>query len=145
MAIALTKKQEKMIAEIPSLADFSNIFLYSTKSKYDSEYIMLLDRIIGLSELHLAKWLNITPRTFRNYKKNEDLQLKDNTKEHIIMILSLYKHGTEVFGNVSLFEEWLSKANYFLDNTAPTDFLETISGIKFIDNRLTAMEYGDNV
>lgn len=43
------------------------------------------------------------------------------------------------------FELWLSQKNYLLDNRAPEDFLETISGIKFIDNRLTAIEFGENV
>jgi len=49
-AIALIKKQEKMIDEIPSLTDFSNIFLNIAKSKYAGDYFMVLDHIIGLSE-----------------------------------------------------------------------------------------------
>lgn len=30
-------------------------------------------------------------------------------------------------------------------NKAPLSFLDTISGIKWVDNRLTAMEYGENI
>lgn len=140
----LNNKQKKIIEEIPSVGDFSKVYFYTVKSKLDFEYIIILDKIIGLNDSVLAKWLNITPRTFRNYKNNSELILKDNIKEHIILILSLYKHGIEVFDNAENFELWLSKKNYLLDNRAPVDFLETISGIKFIDNRLTAIEYGEN-
>lgn len=143
--LALNKRQRSIIDEIPSVSDFSNIYFYTINSDLDTEYISILERIIGLNDKVLSKWLNITPRTFRNYKNNPQLVLKDNIKEHIILILSLYKHGLEVFENVENFEIWLAKKNHLLDNRAPIDFLETISGIKFIDNRLTAMEYGENV
>lgn len=141
----LNSRQKRIIEEIPSVGDFSNVYFYTVKSNVDAEFIAILDRIIGLNDTILSKWLNITPRTFRNYKNNDKLVLKDNIKEHIILILSLYKHGIAVFGSVKDFEFWLSQKNYLLDNRAPGDFLETISGIKFIDNRLTAMEFGENV
>lgn len=143
--ISLSNKQKKIIEEIPMVGDFSNIYFYTVKSKQDSEFISILDRIIGMNDTILSKWLNITPRTFRNYKNNSELVLKDNIKEHIILILSLYKHGIEVFDTSENFEKWLSKKNYLLDGRVPFDFLETISGIKFIDNRLTAIEFGENV
>lgn len=142
---SLSNKQKKIIEEIPMVGDFSNIYFYTVKSKQDSEFISILDRVIGMSDTILSKWLNITPRTFRNYKNNNELVLKDNIKEHIILILSLYKHGIEVFDTSENFEKWLSKKNYLLDGRVPFDFLETISGIKFIDNRLTAIEFGENV
>lgn len=141
----LNYNQKRIIEEIPSVKDFSSVYFYTITSKLDTEYIEILDKIIGLNDSILSKWLNITPRTFRNYKNNHNLVLKENTKEHIILILSLYKHGFEVFGSIENFEIWLSTKNVMLDNSAPEDFLETISGIKFIDNRLTAMEFGENV
>lgn len=141
---ALDKNQERIIKEIPSLNDFSKIYFYTIKTELDKDFIELLDKIIGLNDTILSNWLNITPRTFRNYKKKDDIVLKGNIKEHIISILSLYKHGIDVFGNTENFENWLAVKNYLLDNKAPVEFLDTISGIKFIDNRLTAIEYGEN-
>ena len=93
----------------------------------------------------MAGWLNITPKTYRSYRKNPELTLKDNLKEHLILLLSLYRHGMDVFGNKKLFEKWLITPNMLLDEKAPRQFLDTISGVKFIDNRLTAMEFGENV
>lgn len=134
-----------MIAGIPSVSDFSGIYFYTINNKSNHELVMLLDSIIGLNDSVLSDWLNITPRTYRNYKQNTDVVLKGNVKEHIVLLLSLYKHGVEVFGNTADFEHWLTEKNRLLDNEAPYSFLTTVSGIKFIDNRLTALEYGENV
>jgi len=146
MSIAtLDKRQQKILEEIPTLNDFSKIYFYTVQSKFDNDFVKTLDSMIGLNDTILSDWLSITPRTFRNYKKNTDLILKGNIKEHIVLIISLYKHGIEVFGDTDNFEKWLSMKNPLLDNQAPTSFLDTVSGIKFIDNRLSALEYGENV
>ena len=146
MSIAtLDKRQQKILEEIPTLNDFSKIYFYTVQSKFDNDFVKTLDSMIGLNDTILSDWLSITPRTFRNYKKNTDLILKGNIKEHIVLIISLYKHGIEVFGDTANFEKWLSMKNHLLDNQAPTSFLDTVSGIKFIDNRLSALEYGENV
>ena len=71
--------------------------------------------------------------------------MKPYLQEHVFILLSLFKHGIEFFGTSGKFGEWLQKENYFFDNDKPINFLDTISGIRFTDSRLTAMEYGDNV
>jgi uncharacterized protein (DUF2384 family) len=57
---------------------------------------------------------------------------------------ALIKHGIEVFETEENFVEWLEKENYFFDKKLPKEFMNTVGGIKFIDDRLTALEYGDN-
>lgn len=143
--IPFTKEQKGIISEIPSVGDDSAVYFYTSDSKSDAVLVSILEKLSSMSDPVLSRWLNITPRTFRNYKTNPDLVLKENTREHIILIISLYKHGVEVFGDVQNFESWLSKKNRLLDQKAPLEFLETGSGIKFIDNRLTAIEFGENV
>src|SRR5690606_35359 len=145
VTVTLYRKQEWIIAGILPVSDFSGIYFYTINNKSNHELVMLLDSIIGLNDSVLSDWLNITPRTYRNYKQNTDVVLKGNVKEHIVLLLSLYKHGVEVFGNTADFEHWLTEKNRLLDNEAPYSFLTTVSGIKFIDNRLTALEYGENV
>ena len=56
----------------------------------------------------------------------------------------LLAHGIEVFGTKENFETWLKKDNFFFDKKAPCDFMHTTEGIKFIDDRITGIEYGDN-
>jgi uncharacterized protein (DUF2384 family) len=59
--------------------------------------------------------------------------------------VSLIQRGTEVFGTEEKFLIWLQKENFFFDKKAPIEFVNTDKGIKFIDDRLTGMQYGDNV
>lgn len=129
--------------ELPMVNDAAAIYLRVTE-KSPRNYLKIFDELIGLSDIVVSNWLNITTRTLRNYRKSKEIELKDTTKEHIITILALYNHGIEVFDSKADFEKWLSTKNMLLDNKAPLEFLDTISGIKLIDNRLTAMEFGEN-
>ncbi|WP_353135829.1 antitoxin Xre/MbcA/ParS toxin-binding domain-containing protein [Pseudopedobacter sp.] len=137
-------KAYKVIDEILSVNDSTSIYSYISTRTIDNRYIKILDEIANVNESTISNWLNITTKTFRNYK-NKESHLKGNTKEHIVSLLSLYKHGFDVFESQENFEKWLTSNNYMLDNKAPMDFLDTISGIRFIDDRLTAMEFGENV
>ncbi|GAB3953352.1 hypothetical protein GCM10028805_36900 [Spirosoma harenae] len=83
-------------------------------------------------------------KTFREYKK-QPTTFKDKVKEQVLLLLSLIKHGIQVFGSVKEFDQWLNRSNFYFDNKSPNDYLNTITGIKFVDDRLTATEYGDNV
>ncbi len=138
------KKYQNIMEEIPLVAEPGSVYFYLSKTNVDNTFIGLMDNITSVNDTTIAQWLNITPRTLRNYRV-KDAVLKDNTKEHIVSILALFKHGIATFGSVELFEKWLSSPNFFLDEKSPSDFLDTISGIRFIDNRLTAIEYGENV
>jgi uncharacterized protein (DUF2384 family) len=53
-------------------------------------------------------------------------------------------HGIEVFGTKEKFEQWLNTENFFFDKKSPVSFLNTVTGIRFVNDRLTAIEYGDN-
>ena len=65
--------------------------------------------------------------------------------EHAIALYALFIHGNEVFGSEDEFTTWLNQNNFHFDGKSPYSYLQVISGIKFIDDRLTALEYGDNV
>jgi len=144
MATIELKRRKKLIDELPDVNDFTNIYYYVNHYTIDQSYIQILDELSGLKDDIISKWLNITTRTYRTYK-TKNVSLKDNTKEHIVLLLSLYKHGLDVFNTKEEFEQWLTTPNFLLDSKAPMDFLDTISGLKFIDNRLTAIEFGENV
>ncbi|MBY0066197.1 MULTISPECIES: antitoxin Xre/MbcA/ParS toxin-binding domain-containing protein [Empedobacter] len=144
MATVKLKKYEQIINEIPEVRDFTSVYFYVNRYNIDQKYIQYLDELSTLKDEIISSWLNITTRTYRNYK-TKDVSLKDNTKEHIVLLISLYKHGMEVFNTKDDFEKWLTTPNVLLDKKSPADFLDTVSGLKFIDNRLTAIEYGENV
>lgn len=137
--------REEELDDIPMVNEPAAVYNFvSMHDNKDSTLLHVLDKFMKLNDDILAFWLNVTTRTLRNYRLNPS-PLKENQKEHLVMILSLYKHGDDVFGSTEAFEKWLLKPNFFLDNKAPKDFMDTISGIHLVDNRLTAMEFGENV
>ena len=144
MNVVLDKKTKESIKDIPEIGDLTKIFFYVNNHNVNSQYLNILKELTNLKDDILSNWLNINTRTFRNYRKS-DIALKDNTKEHIVLLISLYKHGIEVFDSIENFDKWLTTENFLLDKKAPMEFLDTVSGLKFIDDKLTALEYGDNV
>lgn len=132
------------IAKIPKIGDFTKILFFLRGNDINWNYFKYFREISTLSDEITSNWLSINSKTLRSYRK-PDSTSKDNIKEHLILLISLYEHGIDVFDTKENFDEWLLSENKLLDNKAPKDFLDTVTGIKFIDNRLTAIEYGDNV
>ncbi len=134
----------KSIFNIPEVSNFTKILFYLRQNNINWTYFNYLKEITTLNDEIISTWLNITSKTLRSYRKPESIS-KDNIKEHLVLLISLYEHGIDVFESKESFDKWLLSENYFLDHKSPKDFLDTITGIKFIDDRITAIEYGDNV
>ena len=139
-----TPKPYVLLDELPGQINDAEIMqlLYTTDINW--KYVNAIKTLTNFNDTILSNWLNISVKTFREYKKPKSV-VKENVKEQVLLLLSLMKHGIHVFGTAAAFEEWLNKSNFYFDNKLPVSFLNTITGIKFIDDRLTAMEYGDNV
>jgi uncharacterized protein (DUF2384 family) len=129
---------------LPERLNDADILLFLQGEKVNWEHVRTLKEITRFNDEVLSNWLNVSVKTFRLYKKPEQ-EININIKEHVLVLLSLMQHGKNVFGSTEAFEEWLSAENFYFDKKAPIDFLKTITGIRFLDDRLTAMEFGDNV
>ena len=110
----------------------------------NSSYVNVLKESSLLTDELLSDCLDVSVKTFRTYK-NTQQTISFSLKEHIVMLISLFQHGNVVFGSSQSFENWLFKENLLLFNKKPSHFLKSVSGIRLIDDRLTGMEYGDNV
>lgn len=143
--------KKKSIAEDPSvlfgvpgqLSD-SDILTFLHTKDVNWKYINMIKELTGFNDDVISEWLNISVRTFRTYRQ-PDIKFKDNIKEHILLLLSLIKHGIQIFGSSNEFDKWLNAGNFYFDNKSPNFYLNTVSGIRFVDDRLTTMEFGDNV
>lgn len=111
---------------------------------HTASHIDYLKENTRASDEMIAYWLNVNVKTFRNYKK-ELSPIKDDIKEQIVMLVALVKHGLSVFGSPHAFGQWLKTKNFLFDGKRPEAFLNTNSGIRFIEDRLTGMEFGDNI
>lgn len=140
----LEKNRNISINQLPEIGNLTKIFFFLKKNDINWKYFNYLKEISTFNDEVMSNWFNINAKTLRSYRKPESIS-KDNVKEHVVLLISLYNHGLAVFGTKENFDQWLNTENPFLDMQAPKDFLETVTGIKFIDDRLTAIEYGDNV
>lgn len=88
--------------------------------------------------------LKESPKTLRNFlSKNSEFD--GTVDEHVLLLDSLIRHGCNVFGSYEAFESWIDRANLMLNGKKPSEMLSTVSGFHFIDDRLTGIEFGDNV
>lgn len=139
-----TNYESAILETVPRSINDGEILHLLNTTDINWKYVDAIKTFTNFNDDILSDWLNISVKTFREYKKPEGI-FKENIKEHVLLLLSLIKHGSEIFGSMKEFENWLDRENFFFDNKPPANFMNTITGIKFIDDRLTAMEYGDNV
>jgi uncharacterized protein (DUF2384 family) len=137
-------RQEAVIMEeVPRLINDSEILSFLRKKDIDWRYLNAFRNMTDFNDDIISEWLNVSVKTFREYRKPDSV-FKENVKEHVLLLLSLFAHGIEVFGSRKEFGNWLTTDNFHFDRAKPETFLNTVTGIMFIDDRLTGMEYGDN-
>jgi uncharacterized protein (DUF2384 family) len=136
--------QSALLKKIPNRISDTEILNLINTVNINWRYLKFFKEYAELKDDSISEWLNITVKTLRNYKK-PDYTFKDNIKEQLILLLTLFKHGSEVFGDVDEFRSWLYAENFYFDGKSPVSYLNTVTGIRFVDDRLTAMEFGDNV
>ncbi len=130
--------------EYPWIINDGEVLTYLQTNEIDSKHVIFLKKISGYTDDIISGWLDVSVKTLRSYKNTES-QLKDNIKERVLLLISLMNHGIAVFGTNTKFDQWLNTGNYFFDGKTPVSFLNTITGMRFVDDRITAMEFGDNV
>lgn len=133
-----------ILGEVPGHINDSEILYFLYTKDINWQHVNAIKTLTDFNDAVISDWLNVSVKTFREYKKPQNT-FKENVKEQVLLLLSLIKHGIDVFGSVEAFDHWLNRKNFFFDNKTPNSFLNTVTGVKFVDDRLTAMEYGDNV
>lgn len=136
-------KRETILKDVPRIINDSEILNFLYTKEVNWKHVNAIKQLTSFSDDILSDWLNISVKTFREYKKPKST-FKENVKEQVLLLLSLIKHGELIFGSVDEFDKWLSSPNFYFDKKPPAVFLNTVTGIRFVDDRLTAMEYGDN-
>ncbi|MBC7391254.1 MAG: DUF2384 domain-containing protein [Opitutaceae bacterium] len=132
-----------ILNSIPSRMTSGEIVQYIYSQKITGNYINALKNYSHYNDVVLSAWLNLNVKTYRTYKESSST-LNANLQEHVIMLLSLLKHGIDIFGTSEDFYKWLETPNFQFSGKGPFDFLGTINGIKMVDDSLTGIEYGDN-
>ncbi len=141
----MTLHEKKILEKIPVHITPADVLTLIRQHEVTPGYVRAIKDLTGLSDDLISDLLNISVKTFRSYKRPQaGLRLKEDIQEHTVMLLALMKHGIDVFGDRDRFGRWLQTPNPYFGNGLPVRYLNTISGIRYTDDRLTGMEYGDN-
>lgn len=88
-----------------------------------------------------SKILNMSERTMLRYKR-EKKSFDSIHSEKLLLIMLLFKKGTDVFGNTENFLIWLNAKSIALGGVKPIDLLDSSFGINLVKDELGRIEHG---
>ena len=106
-------------------------------------HVLQFQQQSGWNNRSLADCLGISVKKLRTWQRKEKT-IPEKEQEHLVVLISLFKQGEEVFESDADFRRWLEIKNFHFGGEQPFTYLKTIYGIKFVSDRLTGMAYGDN-
>ena len=102
--------------------------------------IVNLAKEISLTIQEVAGIMHISERTLQRY--TPATLIKTEYTEKAIELAQLYERGTEVFGTIDNFNDWMKTPNYTLNGEVPLNLLDTSIGFDLITQTLGRIEYG---
>ncbi|WP_044171174.1 type II RES/Xre toxin-antitoxin system antitoxin [Flectobacillus major] len=96
----------------------------------------------GFKKEQLAELFHTSTKTIQRYTQS-NANLDVVSSEHALKLIALYQKGTEIFGNIEAFRNWVNKPAYGLGWQIPYDLMQTSGGIELIMEELIRIEYGD--
>ena len=137
---AINMASEPMAIYLP--ASFIKNNVLDNIAQNSKELFVKVMAITGLTIKILSENIfEITPKTFIKYKNNET-KIPSRIAELAIELSTLYELGNVVFGNSTIFNQWLEKENPFFNDTKPVQYLNTSTGIHLIYEELKRIEFG---
>jgi putative toxin-antitoxin system antitoxin component (TIGR02293 family) len=88
-----------------------------------------------------SKILNMSERTIQRYKR-EKKRFDSIHTEKLLLIMLLFKKGSEVFGDTTNFLTWTNSENIALGGGKPIDLLDNSFGINLVKDELLRIEHG---
>lgn len=144
MAVAIVKKQdpEKVLARYEPYFRNDIALLFQAKKGLKPKAVFDFIHLSSLPQETVELVFNKSMKTFQNYLE-KDTVLDAGTSEKLLKLFALYRKGTEVFGSIDAFGEWLSKPAYGVGHAIPYSIMDTATGIDLVNEELVRIEYGD--
>lgn len=99
--------------------------------------LMRFGKQIGRTLLELSE---ILPSSYSTLTK-KDLFDKA-TSEHILQLRAIYAQGVEVFGDITIFNDWLDQPIEAYDDATSFSILDTSFGIELVSEALYKIDLG---
>ncbi len=123
--------------------DNNNIFklINATKEGVDFRTFNEFFKTYPLNSATWSKILNMSERTIQRYRR-EKKRFDSIHTEKLLLIMLLFKKGSDVFGNTKNFLTWISSENIALGGIKPIDLLDNSFGINLVKDELIKIEHG---
>ena len=123
--------------------DNSNVFklIQATRTGVDYD---TFDKLTDKFPLNISEWsriLNVSERTIQRYKR-EKKKFDSLHTERLLMIMLLFRKGTDVFGSNADFLAWINSKNVSLGGIKPISLLDNTFGINMVKDELIKIEHG---
>ncbi len=99
-----------------------------------------LAKLMGFTSKQTADILNLSERTLQRY--DEKTLLDKKSTEHTILIAELYESGIGLFKSADKFNGWMNYPNLTFQNKKPIELLDTIYGIKLVQDEVNRLRHG---
>jgi putative toxin-antitoxin system antitoxin component (TIGR02293 family) len=97
--------------------------------------------LVGLTDKEMAYALNMTPRNLHRLK--DDQRFGTDASERLLLLKNLLLHALDTFeGRSATVLHWLRTPIRELDNQAPVQLLDTVTGFGLVDDVLGRLDYG---
>jgi len=125
----------------PSYMDDISL-LSSSKKGLSAKAALDFIWLSGFSHDEFQETFKTTVKTIQNYA-TRNLSLDAALSEKLLKSFALFDKGVEIFGTADSFHRWLNKPAYGLGFQVPMLLMDTITGIKLIEEELIRIEFGD--
>ncbi len=123
--------------------DGNDIFklINTTREGVDMKTFDEFSVVYPLNSMDWSRILNVSERTIQRYRR-EKRRFNPIHTEKLLLIMLLFKKGTEVFGSTSDFLIWINSRNIALGGIKPVELLDNSFGINMVNDELLRIEHG---
>jgi putative toxin-antitoxin system antitoxin component (TIGR02293 family) len=115
-------------------------FLIGARKGIQKSTLLSIAKEAGLTLKELSTYLRISTRSIQ--EKEPSQFIAPGPSERALYIAKLFKTGSDIFGSMDKFRNWLNIENSVMGGEKPVSYLDTYSGIQLVIDELNAIEYG---
>lgn len=116
------------------------VIVRAARTGVDTDVFYGFAGIVDMPDKFLAEMINITTRTLSNYKELQKT-LEPTKAEHLLKLITLFKKGEEILGNLTELKNWLNKPMW-KSKDKYIDWLNTPGGVDLVSQELDRLAEG---
>lgn len=138
-ALSLSKKSVRNVFKKFDNKTHHSI-VFTARKGLNPEVFYAFAKAIKMPEKELATLINLSSRTISNYREKRK-NLDPLYSEHLLKLITLFKKGEEIFGDINEFNYWLNKP-FWNSTQTPFDWMITPGGVDLLMEEIDKLAQG---